>query len=265
MNTEKNNEEIIALGVDVEASGMRWLDEGHILAIGARVVNSKLETLDKLFIPMYVPLETVEATFKDKRTYNEYWVGQDQLHRLEEFKAEISPRMKELSKKVPKCDVPGIEERAIIKFQAFRAKWETKCRENGWELKLVSDNPVFDGAFINFLIQQYIHEKYPIPYSSSDFQTKDGLQQVYMSFDDTGSMKKGVLAVVCSDTGSTSKKLEDYFDLPTGEDVQHDHNPVNDAYTIARDAQYIYGISKGIYKRKNYNLRGFADPKYKTQ
>lgn len=247
---------------------MRWWDQGNILAIGVNVVDKDLKSLDKLFLPMYVPTYPVEKGFKDKRTYEEYWLEQNQLPRLKEFEYKgpwiMNTTAKDGTKEVMNFENFSselkreiIEEISIIKFQEFRSKWEKKCKEEGKELKLVSDNNVFDGAFINLLIQKYIPEDYPIPYTASKNESEKSkkLEQNYASFDKTGSMKKGVLAVLLSEelekqNEKKSKNLHDFFDLPKGEDIKHDHHPVNDAYTIARDAQYIYGIRDGRYTKK---------------
>lgn len=110
----------------------------------------------------------------------------------------------------------------------------------------MTDNNVFDGGLVNELIKKYLDVE-PIPYSASE-------PQEYKPFWETFSQQKGLLAAVDpsfkSDWGLTDRIFQLYdVQKPS---VNHDHNPVNDAYTIAYDQQVLFGIRDGrIRKRLN--------------
>ena len=80
----------------------------------------------------------------------------------------------------------------------------------------------------------------PIPYSASE-------KQEYCPFWETFSQQKGLLLSVDptfkSDWGLTNRIFE-LYDIGKP-NVAHDHNPANDAYTIAYDQQVLFGIRDG--------------------
>ena len=73
----------------------------------------------------------------------------------------------------------------INSFQEFRKKWEKYAKDNNKTPILASDNPVFDGGFINQLIFKYLSNVMPIPYSASE--------QEYSAFFDTHNEQRGLL------------------------------------------------------------------------
>ncbi len=63
-------------------------------------------------------------------------------------------------------------------------------------------------------------------------------------------MAKGFLLAngINADWGLVDK-IRTLYDVPTSI-VVHDHNPANDAYTIAFDTQVLFGLCNGKYKKK---------------
>lgn len=123
----------------------------------------------------------------------------------------------------------------ITAFQEFRSKWEKIADENNDQLTLYSDNNVYDGGFINQLIMDKTSQL-PIPYSSD--------KQKYGSFFETHSMLKGILAIVDPAYNSNwglSARVYELYNVPK-KLKEPNHNPANDAYAIAFDAQVINGI-----------------------
>jgi len=99
--------------------------------------------------------------------------------------------------------------------------------------------------FINLMIFDFLPGVLPIPYTASD--------QKYSSCLETHSVQCGVLKVV--DPGFTSgwgfsKRLEELYNIPEKK-CFHDHNPANDAYTIAHEYQVINAIQNGKITLKN--------------
>ena len=208
-----NKEKEIVLAFDIEHTGT------EIIAIGASVVDSDFKQLDSFFLGIYVPNDT---TFSD-RCYNSFW--SNHLDVLEKLKYNGNQEK-------------SVREYELIKsFQEFRAKWSNAV--------LVTDNNVFDGGLVNELIKKYLIGVESIPYSASKLQE-------YSPFWETFSQQKGLLFAVDpkfkSDWGLSHRIFELYdVQKPT---VDHDHNPVNDAYTIAYDQQVLFGIRDGRIKLK---------------
>ena len=46
-----------------------------------------------------------------------------------------------------------------------------------------------------------------------------------------------------------TKRISELYDVPE-QRVNHDHNPANDAYTIAFEQQVLFGIREGRISRK---------------
>lgn len=241
----------LVLAFDIERSGGAM--QHQTIGIGASVVDHNLQEVDNLFLPAYVPGETIF----ESRCYQEFW--SKHLDKLE------------LLKYTGKLDPAQREEEMITAFQEFRHKWETFAKDNDYQFELVADNNVYDGGFINNLIGTYLSsnmagvsqdpenkEKFytplelPIPYSASHDQ--DTLQQTYKAFWETHSEQRGLLMVVdpsFKKNWGYSQRIQELYDVPSPK-KPHDHNPANDAYTIAYEQQVLLGIRDGrIQRRKN--------------
>lgn len=251
----------LKLGIDIEAKSMMYEDdEGVLLAIGMRVVDPELKILDEDLIKFYVPTDPVSDGFKDKRTYDEYFIKMNQLETLKlfEYDGDILKKLKKetnflIKESVFPWEASKIAQREInregmMKFLNFRKKWEQISVKFGYDLKVVSDNPSFDISLLNFYITKYVEKPfYPFPYSASKIpsEKQKKLQQRYSSIGCVTSLIKGICAVF----GKEPEDLGKLYELPKGEEgITHDHNPVNDAYTIAVKAQHWENIKKGKYK-----------------
>jgi len=206
------------MAFDVEHTGI------ETIAIGASVVDNTFKELDRFFIGIYNPND---AKFSD-RCWEQFWSKNiDTLSELQ-YDGDLSKSER--------------EKEMIKSFQNFRIKWEQKCKENKFKLVLVSDNNLFDGSLINELIKKYyIPSPEGIPYSVTRNKNH---QQEYSPFWETFSQQKGLLSVVDpsfkSDWG-LSQRIFELYNVSKPE-IIHDHNPANDAYTIAYDQQILFGI-----------------------
>ena len=212
----------LVLAFDIERSGAT--SQYDTIAIGAVVLDSNFKELDRYYMNCYFPGET---KFED-RCYTQFWSKNlDVLENLI-YTGDLSMATR--------------EKEMIAGFQEFRAKWENYARENDIKLYLASDNNVYDGGFINELIYKHMPGALPIPYSAST--------QEYESFYESHSMIKGFLLAhdINEDWGlyDKLKKLYDVPDIP----VMHDHNPANDAFTIAFEIQVLFGLYMGHYDPK---------------
>lgn len=220
----------IALAFDIERSG--GTNKHDTIAIGASVLDEDFNELDSLFLPGYVSGETQF----EPRCWEEFWSKNTDVLNIIKYTGNLSysDRQKEM----------------IEAFQAFRCKWEELCESNGHELILVSDNAVYDGGFINQMIFTHIPDTLPIPYSAK--------KQKYKPFRETNSILRGILFVADPDYTSQfglSRRIAEIYDVPTPI-AKHDHNPANDAYTIAYDFQVANAIAKGtIVLRKNISKK----------
>lgn len=214
------------LAFDIEMSGQR--KEHDILAIGMSVVDDKFTELGSLLIKMYLGKD---KTNFDPRTWSEFWEPNEGILDLIKYDGPIT------SKKILEFD-------AIQQFLEFKKNWEEKARKERVKIILVSDNPVFDGGFINGLIFDYTKEL-PIPYNSFG---------EYDSFLDVGSEERGFIMGIIEEIQNSSKKrnetLNRLYVLPE-QKKQHTHLPNEDAYVIAYRYQVLVGILHGIIPKRN--------------
>lgn len=208
---QKNN---IVLAFDIERSGSTL--EHDTIAIGASVVDWNFKELDNLCLLGYIPEETI---FEEK-TWKEFWCNHQDILNTLIYKG--SKTKKEREKEM------------ILEFQAFRKKWENCANKNNLKLELCTDNNVFDGGFTNNMI--FEHTSYlPIPYNTS---------HLYKSFWETHSEQRGLLMGVDKtfkeDWGFT-KRIAELYNVPEMKKT-HDHNPANDAYTVAFEQQILLNI-----------------------
>lgn len=214
--------EKIVLAFDIERSGSGL--ENDTIAIGASVLDSEFNELDRYLFKCYKEGETVF----EPRCWTEFW--EKNLDVLENLKYTGTKTKKEL------------EFEMIVGFQEFRKKWEIYCEENNKTLVLTSDNNVYDGGFINLLIFEHLPGVLPIPFSAG--------KQKYSSFFETHNQQRGLLMSVDpsyeKEWGYTDRIFELYPTLPKPE-KKATHNPADDAYTIAFDQQVLFGINSGKY------------------
>lgn len=211
----------IVLAFDIERSGATF--EYDTIGMGAVVMNSNLEELDRYYSNCYFPKETKF----EQRCYDQFWIKN-----MDSLKSLIYYGTKTKSQR---------EKEMIVGFQNFRLKWEKFAEENKLNFYLVCDNNVYDGGFVNYLVNKYTDDL-PIPYSAS--------KQEYETFFETTSMQKGFLLAhgINLDWG-LSNKIKELYDTP--ECIKfHDHNPANDAHTIAFDMHMLLNIYNGVYKKR---------------
>jgi hypothetical protein len=125
------------LAIDIERSGGRSQD--RTIAIGASVVGPDMREKDRLLLRAYRPSTVTEPTQFEPQCWQSFWVkNQDVLKQIEYTgTSSVSEREKEM----------------IVALQEFRSKWERKISKLGGPmLMLASDNPVFDGGYLNQLI-----------------------------------------------------------------------------------------------------------------
>jgi hypothetical protein len=213
--------ERVVLAFDIERSGAT--SDYDTIAIGASIVDNNLCELDRYYCNCYFPSETKF----EKRCYEQFW--SKNLDTLESLKYSGEKSKAEREKEM------------IEGFQNFRSKWEKCAKEDKIDYYLVSDNNVYDGNFINELINKYIPSSLPIPYNASDKE--------YESFFETHSMAKGfLLANGIKGDWNVMDKIRGIYEIPESK-IKHDHNPANDAYTIAHDAQILFDLGLGKYKK----------------
>ena len=217
--------ERIVLAFDIEKAGAS--DKQPIIGIGASVVKTLypkgegeivFAELDRLFLPGYFP----GVTLFEPRCWETFWSKNlEQLEQLE-YKGDLTPMAR--------------EREMIHEFQAFRKKWS--------HAELVTDNNVFDGGFINDLIFRHTPNM-PLPYTT---------EGEYSSFFETFSQQRGLLMAVDPEyvkksNWGYSDRIKKLYNVPEI-DVVHDHNPANDAFTIACDQLILYGIMNGNIVRQ---------------
>lgn len=210
----------LVLAFDIERSG--GTSEYETLAIGACVMNEDLVVLDTYYCNCYFPNDTLF----EERCYNEFWSKNLDVLKTLIYTGEKSKNEREYE--------------MIEGFQNFRKRWETFAANRGFSYYLVSDNSIFDGMFVNDLIFKHLKNTLPIPYSAST--------QEYERFYETHSIQKGILITHgCDDDWGLYDNLKKIYHLPDC-NVVHDHNPVNDAHTIAFEMHMLFRIQKESVK-----------------
>lgn len=236
----------VVMAVDTETSGGRI--EHDILAIGASVVDENLQKIDSLFLPCYFGKK---KTNWELRCWDEFWNHHKDI--LKQLKYKGSLKKEERYKEV------------IELLQAFRAEWEIKAQDFNFNLEFVSDNNIFDGGVVNRLINKYVPDTLPLPYSShsfakiesDDFDDTAGInsyEQLYKPFWETHAEQRGLLMAIdptFKGNWGLSARIEELYDIPANNDALHDHKPDNDAYVIAREQQILLGIRDGKFRLKH--------------
>lgn len=225
---------VIALAFDIERSGST--NKYDTIAIGSSVVDETGKQLDSFSWFGYISGETKF----EQRCWDEFWVNHQEILKSLEYNGSLQ---KEAN-----------ESLGITTFQKFRAKWEQKCREDETEFILVSDNTIFDGGFINDLIGKYMSGTLPIPYSAGT--------QKYSKIINVGDIARGMIYAfdpkfaLKNEWGFMEqlKKIHSSYKLANRkENIEHDHNPANDAYNIACDYQFTQLIIRANTNVKDIN------------
>jgi len=201
----------LVLAFDIERSGATSTYE--TIAIGASVVDSNFKEQDRLFLSAYFPPKSDEPTLFEPRCWNQFWIHQQDI--LKQLIYEGSLLKKERQKEM------------IVQFQAFRSKWETYAKEHNMDYILVSDNPIYDGGFINEMIFQHLPDTLPIPYNACNGE--------YSSFLDTHSAIWG-LFIKCT----LAQKIKQIYSWIPSPKEEHDHRPDHDAFVIAYEQQMLF-------------------------
>ena len=96
------------------------------------------------------------------------------------------------------------------------------------------------------MIHEHLVNVKPIPYTASTGE--------YSSFGETHSAQRGLLMYVDQYTKEWgfSDRINELFDVPEQQKA-HDHNPANDAYTIAFDQQVLFAIQDGVIDLRDVN------------
>jgi hypothetical protein len=248
MEKGPERKKLIVLAFNTACTGQNTTHEngvGEVIALGASVVNEDGHEIDGFSFGCYRPRDKNNQNQFEKRCWDEFWSKNEEKLKFFEFDQNVT--VVEQAKKM------------TLKFQEFRAKWETYARDNNLDYVIVSDNKVYDGEKMNQLIVRFTDD-IVLPYSASEYphpknKTNESIaMQQYENFEETTSMKRGFL--VAYNLGRVNKikdfsDLEKEFDFPAPENIRT-HTPRDDAYSIARDRQLLQGISTGKFKKRTH-------------
>jgi hypothetical protein len=208
--------DVLVLAFDIERSGpCRTHDT---IAIGASVLDSSFLERATLLLKGY----NKETVVFDARCWREFWCTKANVLEHLAYKGGKTKRER--------------EREMIEEFHTFRITWENIAALEGCRLVLASDNPVFDGGYINDLMAKHMpYGTLPIPYTASRPQQYTHL----VSVDD---VRDGMSMLM-------KKTILDTYNIPVKAKL-HTHTPDCDAYSIAHDLQVAYGIKNGMVTRK---------------
>lgn len=221
----------LILAFDIERSGGR--SEHNTIALGAVIIDETYRKLDTFLFKGYVK---GSVNFEDK-CWDEFWSKHTNI--LEGLSAEEKYN-----------DMSECEARMIESFQKFRSGWETTAKQFNATLTLVSDNVIFDGGYVNEMINKYTADL-PIPYSAARLSKGN---QKYAGIVDVGDIERGMLMVLDPNNklpGRKPARLESLYNFsktPIDSTIHHDHTPDNDAYTIACRFRKCQDIQQGLVK-----------------
>ena len=200
------------LAIDIERSGAT--NQYQTIAIGAAVVDQDFNLCDTLFVTNY----RNESTIFEPRCWDEFWSKHQDILAELEYTGTLS--MDEQECNMIRC------------LMEFRKKWETTAQQEGKKYYFISDNPIYDGSFVNELINRHLSDDFmPIPYNAGD--------KKYSSFFDVHSMQRGYLRHADPSFDSNwglFEKMTNFINAPAMT-MTHDHHPAHDAYTIAYEFQ----------------------------
>ncbi len=233
--TASQTSEHWVLAIDIETTGHYniWKDP-VIIGIGACLMGPApaLDAPKKFFFPCRTP-DITEKCF-ETRCWTEFWSKfPDQLAILDTM-GTFQEREKEMA-------------HAFHQFrrecEQFVTNYATEHKQEKVKMHIVSDNGPFDCMHVSNLMMKYDICQ-PLTYTT---------EGKYCTIWNTHSMQYGFLAGAHpekKDKWRLTQAIEDRYDLPKPE-VVHDHNPANDAYSIAREFQTLLGIRDGLFHAKN--------------
>jgi hypothetical protein len=214
--------------------------------------------------PIY-DYELANHTVFEDRCWSEFWSKHTRMLKQLEYKGMLSKR--------------DMEKDAIITLFRFRAIWEQRANKEGCKFRVVADNVSFDIGMIDQLMRRYIPNERPSVYRAVLVEPGDEAPTPRYNGGTpcTHSMQNGLLAAVdpgwllsddkkdtteywdwlqaegeVDDNGkpkvwSSTARIRYLYNIPKPE-VDHDHNPANDAYTIAHEYGAIQLIAEGQYE-----------------
>lgn len=185
--------DIAIFAVDIETSGPSFSRNG-IIAIGYCVGLLDGTVISKKRICMDLP----ENSCFNERCWTTFWNFQQDI-------------LKELQQNTVTPEL-GIREFSN----------DLHIFEQLYNLKIVSDNPVFDIGFINYYLDKYLNDK-PMYY------TRDGL--TYRTVYDMNSYNFGVCHQRYDQPTIEDSEIIEKFGIDLN-NVIHDHRPENDAHYI---------------------------------
>lgn len=148
---------------------------------------------------------------------------------------------------------------AIKLLSEKRKEWETIAAASGSMPIIVTDTVSYDCGNIENMMHAYTPENFPLQFSMTETYEKSGLPKYMGGPVCTHSMQAGVLMIVDPvwwgrkkarhEPKSWTDRLRTLYGIPKPV-ISHDHNPENDAYTIACEYADIFRISIGKYTLK---------------
>lgn len=243
------NKKTLVVAFDIETSGPTKNED--IIGIGISAINSQtLEEVDSCLIPGcfnpgYFP-PTLD--FSEQTPFH---------HETFEFWSKHPEKLAELTY-VGDSSRQERQKEMIEEFQAFRAKQEQRYFSGEYEdYELVADNHAFDAGILNRYIETYLPDQKPLPNTASFIKQKDGSEkQLFDRFHKTRSIQRGMLMILAPDFIRDNKRGNSYFpkiaeiyDVPKMI-KEHDHNPANDAYTIAFEHCITLAIQDGHLSKR---------------
>jgi hypothetical protein len=186
--------------IDIETSGPQIIKNG-IISLGYCIGSLHGKTLVKKRINMKLD---DNHTF-DEDTYNKFWLKHiDILDKLKENQVDPKTGMNEFIKDVDEYD-------------------------SKYKLIIVSDNPSFDLAFVNYYLAKYLDRK-PLTYK---------LNSYYRPVYDTDSYSRGVMNQTYDNIRVNDLDLIKKFRLTITSNKDQSHYPDDDAF-------YIYELHRKI-------------------
>lgn len=213
----------------------------------------------------YKPIDDWELnnhTVFERRCWDQFWSKHPEMLKVLEYKGPFNKK--------------EMEYHAMLRLNDFRAKWQEIAEKEGCRLVVVADNVSFDIGMIDQLMKRWLPKKRPSVYKVS--RGSDTADARYNGGTPcTHSMQKGLLAAVdplwlFSDAKDSESEWIEWL-LAEGElteeekpkfwsltarirylygipkpPVEHDHNPANDAFTIAHEYAAIQLIGLDDYK-----------------
>lgn len=245
--------------MDTESSTPATRDAVDILAVDIERVNNKVVAIGACIMAQ----ETGEITKRFKtigffpslaggRDYHEFWCRDDETKNM--LKSLVYSGHATFEQR---------QEQMIDEFQLFRLDAEQAARERGRTHVLVVDSST-DLTFLSMMIMKHLDANAYLPYSAGVQASKEvhpfwgelpTQTRAFLSHTTflTASMQHMLLSMVdpsYSTAWGKSKQVRRLYGIPKP-DVNHDHDPVNDAICIAWDYKHLMDIAAGVYTLAN--------------